>query len=121
MPISPGTPVPTQGAATVPRPSSMPSEGITVVTTRPETAHPPSQMSLSLTDLPELAHSASWADRLSLRVGLWLLLRSARNVVDPLRAAEDHERVRLQMAARAQHEENITRARLMVTQFTILR
>lgn len=121
MPNSPGTPVPAQGTATSPRPSPMPSEGNTVVTTRPETAHPPSQVSLALTDLPELTRSATWADRLSLRVGLWLLLRSARNIVDPLRAAEDHERVRLQMAARAQHEENITRARLMVTQFSILR
>ncbi|GLJ59958.1 hypothetical protein GCM10017576_00870 [Microbacterium barkeri] len=78
-------------------------------------AHPPqpSGMPRALSAIPERTPRASAADRIAMRIGLWLLLWSTRPSETPEQTRARYERQRLAAAARAEHEAQIQRITLV--------
>lgn len=77
----------------------------------PETAHPPEQLLVAetITELPQIP-GASLADRISMRIGLWLLLRGARNAARDEQSRQLNDLERISDAAREEHTRALTRA-----------
>lgn len=76
----------------------------------PETAHPPEQLlaAEALTELPQIP-GASLADRISMRIGLWLLLRGARSAVRDEQSRQLNDLERISEAAREEHAQALAR------------
>ncbi|TRY19506.1 hypothetical protein FOJ82_00960 [Tessaracoccus rhinocerotis] len=83
----------------------------------PETAHPPEQLvtAAALTELPSIP-GATLTDRISMRIGLWLLLRGARNAARDEQDRRENELERISDAARAEHTDGVARAWLQGAQ-----
>lgn len=78
-----------------------------------QTDHPPEQTrtAAAVIELPEIP-GAPLADRIAMRIGIWLLRHSIRNHVPEPIARREAELQRVSDAARAEHEAAIARARI---------
>lgn len=76
----------------------------------PETAHPPEQLTLARAIAEVPPAGVSFIDRIAMRVGMWLLLRSIHSTFreDDMRRA--HELGRVSDAARQEHVDAVARA-----------
>ncbi|WP_461109060.1 hypothetical protein [Tessaracoccus terricola] len=77
----------------------------------PPTAHPPEQFLVAetITDLPQIP-GASLADRISMRIGLWLLLRGARHAARDEQCRQLNDLEHVSDAARDEHAQALARA-----------
>lgn len=76
----------------------------------PETAHPPEQLTLAraISEVPPAG--VSIIDRIAMRIGMWLLLRSIHNAVREDDNRRDNELGRISDAARKENTDAVTRA-----------
>lgn len=124
MPKKPTTADPEMRRAVISDPKYDFIEGSDVITIHDTTntdEHHLEDLDKALAGLPELTARATWLDRLSLRLGLWLLLRTTRHASSVWTEEEARNRDGATQLAIAQHEKNINQARLMVSQLHIMR
>lgn len=120
MPKNPSTADPKMRRAVISNPKYDFIEGSDVISihdTSNTDEHHLEDLDKALAGLPELTARATWLDRLSLRLGLWLLLRSTRDAA----VGDSTDRDEATRLAIEQYEKHIDQARLMVSQLHIMR
>lgn len=78
----------------------------------PESAHPPEQLTLAraIAEIPPAG--VSFVDRISMRIGMWLLLRSIHSAFREDELRRDHALEQVSGTARQEHLDAVARAQV---------